>query len=215
MQLGDRFGRLVLICDLGTVGPHRFRKWRVRCDCGIEYELLQPSLHRGRSCGCLKREKLQQRMTKHGKASTPLHNVWIAMKQRCNNPRNANWHKYGARGIAVCERWQNSFENFAADVGYPPDATLGKWSLDRIDNNRGYEPGNVRWATPLQQASNTRTVSRLTLRGVTRTRHEWAELIGISSQVISHRLRRGWTTEQALLTPLRRRLPIGTVDTIR
>lgn len=89
----------------------------------------------------------------HGMTKTPEYAAWMAMKMRCLNPRNAEFVRYGARGIAVCDRWIASFENFFEDIGPRPDGH----SLDRIDNDGNYEPGNCRWATITEQGRNKRT----------------------------------------------------------
>jgi hypothetical protein len=113
------------------------------------------SSSRGRSCGCLGREihKAQGKVLNliHGKANTPIYRLWKSMKNRCFNVNNKSYLDYGGRGITVCERWLK-FENFFADMGERPQ---GK-SLDRINNNGGYEPSNCRWATSKQQVHNRR-----------------------------------------------------------
>jgi hypothetical protein len=117
------------------------------------------------------------------------------------NTTNEQYRDYGARGITVCDRWLNSFDAFVEDVGLPP--TVEDYSLDRIDNDRGYEPGNVRWTTPLNQIRNRRNTKRYLLAGQRKTLTEWCELAGADYDTVRRRLhgRGDWTLEEALGTP--------------
>jgi len=155
LEIGKRFGRLVVLAEAGYRNQCRY--WLCRCDCGTEKEVQVSSLIRGRinSCGCLR----TQLFTKHGMTDDPLHICWMNMHQRCRTPNHPGYADYGGRGIKVCERW-NSFENFLADVGPRPSS---EHSLDRYPNNDGdYEPGNVRWATKAEQMLNRRPRKRRT-----------------------------------------------------
>ena len=118
------------------------------------------------------------------------------MKHRCFNSRNRKYAIYGGRGITVCERWL-TYENFLADMGEPPPGM----SIDRIDNDKGYEPGNCRWATKETQRRNQRRCRRVTFDGRAQTLAEWAEELGFSLQVLQDRERRGWSVERAFTTP--------------
>lgn len=130
----------------------------------------------------------------------PLYGAWRQMRMRCSNPSHHKFSAYGGRGIKVCERWQ-TFWNFVEDVG---DRPVG-CTLDRIDNDGDYEPGNVRWATPSMQNRNSRRSRLLTHDGETRTMAEWAEVLGMSYDVLNHRINAsGWSVERALTTPVRR-----------
>lgn len=159
--LGERFGRLVAVRR-----PTNARaQWECVCDCGQTKLVRGGSLRRGltRSCGCLHNEELSARTITHGEArkeeKSPEYRAWRGMKQRCSsNPDGKDYKHYAGRGIRVCDRWLNNYENFLADVGRKPSL---KHSLDRYpDNDGNYEPGNVRWATASQQASNTRRSRR-------------------------------------------------------
>lgn len=132
--------------------------WHCECACGKTSSVLANRLTSGntKSCGCLKKSVLGMSTTKHGKAGTRTHRIWKAMRNRCNNPSTPRYKDYGGRGITVCQRW-DSFENFLADMGEAPE---GK-SIDREDNDKGYEPGNCRWATPSEQNENTRASVRV------------------------------------------------------
>jgi hypothetical protein len=133
----------------------------------------------------------------------PLYFIWSTMRRRCLNPKAPDFKHYGGRGITVCDAWATSFAAFVADIeaqigGRPSSAH----ELDRIDNGRGYEPGNVRWSTRLEQVRNRRNTRFVTFDGVTRSVPEWADLVGLRHDTLYHRLYSGWTVERALTTPL-------------
>lgn len=165
--IGNVFGRLTVIREHIYEGI--IRKWVCICDCGNTKITQEGSLKNGRtkSCGCLKREENINRLTKNGRAINKKHtgeyNSYHAMIQRCTNPNNDRYKNYGGRGIKVCERWLNSFDNFLEDMGKKPTE---KHSIDRFPNvNGNYEPINCRWGTQEQQ-----------YRGMTKNR--WISLNG-------------------------------------
>ena len=138
----------------------------------------------------------------HGHRSEGLsatYSSWQSMLNRCRNPGMRAYLNYGGAGISVCARWHN-FEHFLADMGERPAGT----SIDRIDNARGYEPGNCRWANKYQQANNRRTNRVLTLDGTSKTLANWARVVGLPRKTIAMRLQDGWTVEAALSRPLRK-----------
>jgi hypothetical protein len=123
------------------------------------------------------------------------------MKRRCNNPLDEAYGIYGGRGITVCDRWQDSFANFFADMGKRPSR---KHSLDRKDNDLGYTPDNCRWATPEQQNNNRRQNRLITLNGKTQTLTVWANELGLPPNLVFARIDNGWSAERSLTTPVRR-----------
>ncbi len=150
---GRRFGRLVVLERAGST--HGKATWRCRCDCGDETVTRGTYLRNGRtaSCGCLNIERTRDANTKHGGRYLPEYYVWAAMKSRCGNPKVKLWHRYGGRGVTVCDRWRESFEAFMEDMGPRPSSGH---SIDRIDNDGDYEPDNCRWATRAVQARTSR-----------------------------------------------------------
>lgn len=133
-----------------------------------------------------------------GVGATPEYKAWRAARSRCHNPKDRAYKDYGARGIRMCEQWRESFTAFMADVGQRPSKNH---SLDRIENDGNYEPGNVRWATRTQQARNRRSTVEIEYGGQALCIGEWERMLGFSHHGISSRLKRGWTVEQALSTP--------------
>jgi len=186
---GQRFGRLV-------VRELKERKlpfyWVCDCDCGGINIVQGGHLKNGnvKSCGCIAKEATAKRSIKHGMHSTAEYKTWQQMKERCLNQKGKDFHKYGGRGISICDAWVHSFESFLAHVGKRP---AGCKSLDRINNNGDYSPGNVRWATPAQQSRNTRS-TKLTAEKVSNIKarlclgepqHSVAASYGVTQQYVS------------------------------
>jgi hypothetical protein len=133
------------------------------------------------------------------KWSEPTRRIYQQMRYRCENPSNADYPSYGGRGIKVCERWRESFDNFLADMGRQPEGLV----LDREDNDGPYDPSNCRWVTPAVSARNTRRNVRLTHNGQTHCLADWAAMTGIGRMTLTQRLASGWSVDRALSTPLR------------
>ena len=196
--IGQRFGRLLVISEADRDKQQRV-KWLCRCDCGVEKVVQGRDLRRGKtkSCGCLNREVSAERNTTHGLCRTPDYQAWCAAKWRCTNPNNKHYANYGGRGI---EFKFPDFETFLDHIGPKPSKAH---SLDRIDNNGHYEPGNIRWALIKAQARNKRSNHMISYQGETLCIAEWAEKLGFKRTLIFCRLYKGWSVEKTLETPPR------------
>ena len=191
---GQRFGRLLVLERVG-LSKSRSARWLCRCDCGTEKTITSHSLRicGTKSCGCIQREIAHKMFTKHGMNRTPTYRVWEGIIQRCTNPKSPVYGYYGERGIRVCEPWLR-FENFFADMGNKPS----KLSIDRIDPNGNYEPGNCRWATRHDQARNRCNTHLYELNGQRKILTDWAAEFGVNRFTVAGRLRRGWDFHRAL-----------------
>lgn len=189
---GQTFGKLTVLCRVPN--ENNRATWYCRCACGGLKVTDSKALRTGKtaSCGCLR--------VSHGMSKTcPLYRLWTSMRGRCNNPNDQSYAYYGRRGIKVCSRW-DSFELFVADMGPRPFGT----SIERRNNDGDYEPDNCYWATPVEQASNTSRTRLLTAGGRTQTMSTWARELGLDPASLVGRLARGWTEEEACLTPRKR-----------
>lgn len=201
--IGVRFTRLTVI-RFSKQRLHKRPAWVCRCDCGKEIIVTENSLKRNntRSCGCYKLDRTSETHRKHGMCRSRTYNTWCAMKDRCYNANNEDFHHYGGRGITICERWNNSFEAFFEDMGEKPL----RMSIERINTNGNYEPGNCRWATQKEQTRNKRTNRLVTFRGETKTVSEWSEITGIDQRTLWDRLfNHKWPIEKAMNPQKRRR----------
>lgn len=164
----------------------------VACDCGNHAVIDAAEFFSGgtKSCGCLR--------LRHGMHGTPEYLAWSQAKSRCSSPSNRQWKDYGGRGIRMCERWSADFREFFEDMGPRPGP---RYSLDRIDNDGDYAPGNCRWATDIEQLTNRRSVAMYALDGVTMSMAGWSRRTGIPYQTIRSRLARGWTFRRAVESP--------------
>ena len=191
---GQHFGSLTVISRIDGTLPV---KWKCRCDCGNESNVFGGALKNGRTSSCGKapcKKHGGKGPLRHGMSHTSIHGVWCAMRARCESRSNPAYYDYGWRGIRVCERWQ-VFENFLADMGPRPQGA----TLDRINNDGNYEPGNCRWTGRREQANNRRSNRIIECFGERLTLSQWAERTGIKSSTIRERLDRcGWPIERAL-----------------
>jgi hypothetical protein len=171
--------------------------------CGVEkddeaFSLRADSGKRRDECKPCRAETMREK-----RDETPERHLLVLMLQRCHNPRHPKFHLYGGCGIAVADEWHGpeGFASFRAHIGPRPSL---KHSVDRIDNAKGYEPGNVRWATQSEQMRNTRCTTAITIDGVTRCRTEWSEVSGVGSSLIRARQKLGWSDRDAVFKPVAR-----------
>lgn len=198
---GKRFGRLTVKGEAGIMKSGH-KAWLCICDCGNETIFRGTLLTQGVvvSCGCYRSDRGRDMLTIHGNYGHPLYQTWIHMKERCEDENNADYHNYGGRGITICERWLDSFENFITDMGERPDGM----SLDRIDVNGNYEPKNCRWADAKTQANNTRRNLYFEYGGETLTLAQWSDRTGINYGTLLGRINRnGMSFADAISTPVR------------
>ncbi len=197
--------RLTILRYVGTI--KRKRRVLVRCSCGVEKVLAEDDVRSGstKSCGCFRRQRMAGLTLTHGHTRKAvrsyLYTAWMAMRERADSEH------YRARGIRLFEPWRGSFEVFRDHIS----THLGKrprgHTLDRIDNDDDYRPGNVRWASGKQQARNRSDNTIVTVNGVSRCIAEWAEINGLNSAAICARIRYGWAPERAVTQPLQKWSP--------
>lgn len=204
---GERFGRLLVKSMTKLPGkPVRVMAICI-CDCGKEKMVRGTHLLSGRirSCGCLRDEMSKERTTllhrsgtmmnkTHGGSKTTLYKRWMGMKARCYNSNHMAHKDYGGRGIKVCDRWLESFQNFYDDMGDPPPGC----SIDRIDNNGDYTPENCQWATREDQSNNLRKNRIIEYNGERHSVTMWSRILGIHQSTLDERLRSGWKIADAL-----------------
>jgi len=200
--VGVRSGHLIVLAYAGRY-KHGGAQWLCRCElCGKEVVLRAGSIVSGQkscspNCGVSASNVAR---AKHGQWQSAEYIAWQSMKKRCTNPNTMHYHRYGGRGITVCPQWLDSFEAFLTDVG--PRPGIG-YTLDRSDNNKGYEPGNVRWSTKREQARNRSDNVQYTYQGETKTLVEWAEHFGMKNSQLRTRWYKGIRGEE-LFAPVKK-----------
>lgn len=207
---GQKFGKLTAL-SLAERSKSGNIRWLCQCDCGKMVVVHGSSLRKGstKSCGCLQKQRCSEVNTRHGGSNSRLYNEWASMKARCNNKNNKRYHRYGGRGIIVCEEWSNNFEAFrdwALSNGYDENAPFGQCTIERIDVNGNYDPANCRWANMKEQQNNKQGNRFITYNGKTQTVKQWAEELGIDYHCLYTRLiEREWPIEKAFTRPTRKK----------
>ena len=195
--VGARFNKLTVISRIITKNTKE-ALWRCKCDCGAMCDVTGSSLRSGhtKSCGCLRGKKYAVKVG----AKCKEYRAFLNIKSRCCNPLDKGYKRYGGRGIQVCDRWINSYENFISDMGKAPSPNH---SIERMDNNGNYEPGNCRWATNKEQANNRRTTIRITLNNTTKSLKQWCEIFNTNYITVRSRIKfLKWEPIDALSTPI-------------
>ena len=212
---GKTFGRLTVVGRaVKDIHDEDGRlKWLCLCECGKEIRTRSSHLIMGRtkSCGCLKIETITSLRKTHGESDKTSENkAWQAMRYRCLNKEHDRYRYYGGKGIGICQRWLDSYENFLADMGRKPSP---KHSLDRIDGDKDYSPGNCRWASWTEQANNKGNNRIIQYGYCRRTMAQWARTRRMSYSALSRRLDLGWSIHDALFKPVKKyQHPKKTVD---
>lgn len=190
---GKKFHRLLAI---KVTKKNGLRAWKCLCDCGEKVIVITSSLRNGntKSCGCWHHDAMVDFNFKHGKTGTPEYRAWINMRRRCYDTNQPYYKYYGGRGIRVCKRWRNSFENFLSDMGRMPKRG---YTLERKKVNKGYGPKNCVWDTQANQTRNKRNSRKITFRGKTQTLSEWARELDIGRKTLSFRLNKGLSIDEA------------------
>lgn len=204
---GNKYGRLT------AIEPERNPKngnmaWLCRCDCGnMVHSVDTYALTHGKSnsCGCARVDSLKRIFTKHGMSHKRLGFIHKGMVQRCYNPNSKKYHRYGARGIDICDEWMGengmrSFIEWALSHGYSDDLYI-----DRIDNDKGYSPNNCRWVTNKENSNNRSNNRIIEINGERKTVAQWSEVYGLKSRTVERRLLLGWNEIDAVTMPLMKR----------
>lgn len=199
---GQRFGRLIVVSlDQARMKPG-YVYWRCKCDCGNDKSVRSSGLLSGDviSCGCARAEIVAARnrmLVKHGLSATKAYEVWRHMVSRCCDPTDKGYKDYGGRGITVCDRWHD-VAFFVEDMGQPPKGAM----IERKNNSLGYSKDNCCWADRVTQNNNSRKNVLITYRGETLSRSQWEQKLGMKPALLRGRLRRGWSIERAIETPI-------------
>ena len=197
-----KFGLLTVIEYSHT--RNRAPYWLCECRCGMRKAILGANLVSGKtqSCGCLQRKRTADSTRTHGKSKTRLYRIWKGMKRRCNNRNVKAYPQYGGRGIKICSEWNDfeAFEKWALENGYAENLTIERKDCDGI-----YEPDNCEWITLSDQGKNTSRIHYIEYEGETLSLAEWSAKLGGNPNLVTTRLQRGWSEEDAVTIPPKRK----------
>jgi hypothetical protein len=200
LKKGDEFNELTAVRFVDRQNGHQ--RWLFSCKCGGKKVAQYGNVFNGvtTSCGCVHKKRTSEANKRHGRSESLDYAVWSSMKSRCLNKNDKAYDNYGGRGIAICSRWldpKRGFENFMEDMGPRPP----RYSIERKDNNLGYNKENCIWIPLGDQSNNRRVTVKLTLNGVTKPMTVWAKELGKKPQCLRARMRYGWKDERILTTP--------------
>lgn len=204
---GKKFNSLTVLERYGNDSQGSVT-WKCKCDCGNETITTSRNLTSGHTkhCKVCGVKASSNAKIKHNMTDTRLYQIWLNMKRRCDNRKTDSYKLYGERGIKVCEEWKNSFEAFAEwsfQNGYSEEKAARDCSIDRKNNNKGYEPSNCRWISQKEQARNRRNNHIIEYMGEKKTLKEWAEVLGINYGTLASRINRyNWSIKKAFETPI-------------
>ena len=193
----QKFGKLYAV-KLVSKDKNNRERWLFKCDCGQEKIIDKSSVKTGKtkSCGCWQLENNKVIGITHNKSRTREFKIWLGIKKRCLNKKHSTYKNYGERGIKICDRWKDSFENFLADMGSAPSEL---YSIDRIDNNGNYEPLKCKWVTRKEQNNNTRRNRIVSYKGNNYTLSNLCDKLGLKYQLIYDRVTKlKWKIEEAI-----------------
>ena len=209
---GNRYASLIALRPSGSAKSGDL-KWQFRCDCGSEFEANGYYARSGKIISCKKcgLERTRIASVKHGLSETPEFYIWTGIHTRCYNQNATSYKNYGARGVVICDRWKDSFENFLLDMGERPS---NNHSIDRIDNDGNYSPENCKWSTPKEQANNKRNNVKVTIDGVTKNISAWKHEFGMNVSAASFRRVHGLSGRNKAISTVRQIVYGGVSDTI-